>query len=1258
MTDDNRDKATATPTEQTGRAGKPRRSWRFWLLVILLLVLLLPLALVAALLLVLRSETGTAWAIDQVPGLTVEGDRGSLFGYWQAESVIWQGYGTGLRLEAVVVDWSPGCLLSKELCLDTLHAQTIDLTLQPSDEPEEPGGDISLPVVNLPVGVRIGDVQLGRFTLDGNTVWDRLELKAGGSGADWALEHARYRLDEIAVDASGRLETRGGWPLDLDVDVSLPPPRGDAWQIALNLTGSAEDLRLSARSRGYLEASLRGRAAPLDQRLPLRLELESPSFLALDTLPPTLTLKDWRLALDGSLEKGFTTRSSAVLPGTAGPVGVSLQGLVTTVGASDVSLQLTGPQDGPQPGTLALAGDVNWQEALNADLTVALAGFPWHTLLPDMEQPPVTLRQLQGDLEYRDGRYNARLEAAVTGPHGDAELETALAGDLESVSLTELLVSTGAGELRGQADIGFADQLSWNAGVTLDEFNPGYWVPALEARLDGEVSSQGRLNAEGQPEMTADWDIAGQWQNEPAKTRGQLEVAGGTWTVSELVGELGGNRINGNGRWGETLAGDLQINLPDPGILVPGLAGELVANLAVTGGTPDDPEGTLSLRGSDLIWQDAAAVSRVAVDANLPGGRRIAASARAQEIRAGEQSLAELELGLNGTRQSHRLTIAALHDEGELAMAFAGAAGDTWNQWQGAIEQGELDLPGVSQTWTLEQPAEIAYQENGTLTLGSHCWRWQDSSVCGDDQTLLPEQALAYRIDNFPTLALAPLLPETLRWDAALNATIDLTMTDQGPDGTLSVDAGAGDFEVLVLEEWETLRHDTFTVNVAMKPEVADVTVNLAGPELGQFDLDLSVDPTTEERPVTGSFSLAGLDIALAGVIAGLEEVEGELNGEGRLSGPLLKPAVDGEVALTGGRFVDPSIPLPLNDVVIALQLNGYSADLSGRWNSSDRAKGRLSGAFDWENRPSVEVTVTGDRLPITYDPYARVEVAPDITIAFREGALSVVGQVNVPRGEIEVQALPEQAVSVSEDEVIVGVEQEEPAIQALNMDITVVVGEDKVTFDAFGITGDLEGTLRIGNDMDTRGSLQLVDGQYEAYGQELELRRARVVFVGSLTEPYLDVEAIRRVDTVVAGIRLSGPVSEPETEVFSEPSMPQSDALSYVILGRAPQSRGEEGQMSQAAISLGLTQASKVTQGIGDELGIRNLMLETEGAGDEAAVVASGYITDELSLRYGVGIFEPITTVALRYDLGRYFYLEAASGLAASLDIFYTRDF
>ncbi|MDX5327471.1 MAG: translocation/assembly module TamB domain-containing protein, partial [Marinobacter sp.] len=506
--------------------------------------------------------------------------------------------------------------------------------------------------------------------------------------------------------------------------------------------------------------------------------------------------------------------------------------------------------------------------------------------------------------------------------------------------------------------------------------------------------------------------------------------------------------------------------------------------------------------------------------------------------------------------------------------------------------------------------------------------------------------------------ALEPLLPDTFRWSAHLDADVDLSLTDAGPDGRITLDAGEGTFEFLVLDDWETLSHEGLTVDARLQPSIAELSVALRGPELGDFNAELAVDPMAEERPVQGRFSLNSLDLAFASAFAGVEEIGGQVNGQGEITGPLLRPMIHGELALTNGRFYDPGLPLPLNDVVLVLEFLGDSADISGRWNSNDRSSGQLSGMINWQQEPEIELSIVGDRLPVNVEPYARVEVGPDLTIAFRSGELSVSGRVEVPRGEIEVTGLPESAVSVSEDEVIVGVETEEPTIRRMVMDVTVVVGEDRVAFDAFGVTGNLEGTLRIGNDMDTRGALQLVNGQYQAFGQNLELRRARILFVGALTEPYLDIEAVRRVDTVVAGIRLSGPVNAPETEVFSEPSMPQSDALSYIILGRPPQGRGDDGQMAQAALSLGLTQASRLTQGIGDELGIRNLTLETEGSGDEAAVVASGYITDELSLRYGVGIFEPITTVALRYDLGRYFYLEAASGLAASLDIFYTRDF
>lgn len=1245
-------------TEETREKPRHPKRLRNGLLIALGVIILLPLLLVGALLLALRSETGTAWVIDQIPGLEVEQGQGSMLGQWQARSLTWQGYGVGLRVSGPVVDWSPTCLFNKQLCLETLQAESIDLTLQSSPDQQDEGGDIDLPGINLPVGLAIRDIDLGTFTLNDGKIWDRLQLQAEGSGSDWHLQSLMFVRDAIEIDGSGRVQTRGDWPLDLEVGISLPPVYGPDWDLALNLSGSAVDVRVQGQSTGYLEATLAGRLAPLDSALPAQLTVESSRFVPAEGLPETLVLENTVIALEGSLDDGFRSDSRTSLPGTSGDISVSLKGLVTTAGVEDLDLSLSGPGAGDAgAGNASVTGSMDWQQDLLVDARVAMDAFPWYSLIPDFEQPPVSLRQLDGEVRYQSGGYQASVEASVDGPHGEADLAGELDGDMESVNISRLRVNTGAGFLGGEGSVAFADQLAWDASLELDSFNPGYWLPALEASLNGGVRTSGQLSQSGAPAIEAEWDLSGTWQANDALIRGALESDDGAWVLSGLELNVGDNRVTGNGEWGREIAGNLALEIPTPETFLPGLAGSLSGTASVSG-TPDQPRGSASVSGSDLAWQDELSLANLDLTASLGEGLSVSADAQASELRYGEQLLQSLTLGLSGSRDNHRLEVNAVHEEAEVGLLFAGDAAADWKAWQGALEQGRIDVPEQGQQWILAEPASLEYAESGRLTFGRHCWQWQQASVCAGDQLLLPTQDIAYQIENFPTTALAPLMPETLRWDTLLDADISLVMTEDGPDGEVSVDAGTGEFEVMVRDEWQTLGYDTFTTGLRLKPDVADLEVRLKGPELGDLSVSLAVDPEDSEREVDGQFRIQGLDIAMAGVFAGLEAVEGELNGEGTLSGPLLKPAVNGEIALTRARISDPQLPMPLEDMVVSLDLNGYAADLSGRWRSNERSSGKVRGELDWSGEPSIEVNITGDRLPFSYDPYARVELVPDITVTYGGGDLAVNGRLEVPRGQIEIRELPAQAVSVSEDEVIVGAEQQEGGLRSLNMDVTVVVGEDEVTFNGFGVTGNLEGTLRIGNDMDTRGALQLTDGRYEAYGQELELRRARLQFVGPLTEPYLDIEAIRRVDTVVAGIRLSGPVSAPRTEVFSEPEMPQTEALSYVILGRPPQSQGDQGQMSRAAISLGLTQANKVTQGLGEEIGIRNLTLEAEGSGEDSAVVASGYLTDELSLRYGVGIFEPITTVALRYDLGRYFYLEAASGLAASLDIFYTRDF
>ena len=117
--------------------------------------------------------------------------------------------------------------------------------------------------------------------------------------------------------------------------------------------------------------------------------------------------------------------------------------------------------------------------------------------------------------------------------------------------------------------------------------------------------------------------------------------------------------------------------------------------------------------------------------------------------------------------------------------------------------------------------------------------------------------------------------------------------------------------------------------------------------------------------------------------------------------------------------------------------------------------------------------------------------------------------------------------------------------------------------------------------------------------------------------------------------------------------------SLIVSLYGDALSGTGEdENLLAQAALGLGLMGSSGITTSLANHLGLKDFELDTEGSGNSTAVVASGKINERLSVRYGVGVFEPASTIALRYKLSKRVYVEVASGFASSLDIFYKRDF
>lgn len=1215
-------------------------------LALLSLVLLIVLSITA----VLGTQAGSRWVLGLVPGLSVDDFQGRLGGQWSADHLLWQQDSSRVELSKPIFEWSPLCLTRMTLCIEQLKADTVSLQFPPSEEVTE-SGPIKLPDLQLPVAIELGDVQVGSLLFNGSEELKGLQLAAHWTAKGMQIDSVKLQRDELSLNLSGLLQPTGNWPLNITGDLTLPSPAPEPWTLALKIDGDLlKTLNLNADSRGYLDGQLSGELQPLAENLPAKVRITSEAFKPSADLPDTLQFNQLLLTGEGDLKNGYQLLGNATLPADKGPVALLLKGKVDANGAQIAGLDLTANDK----QSLKLTGNVDWSKGLSAQANINWLDFPWHRLYPEIDEPQVTLRTFTGEVSYTDGQYLGNFAAAADGPAGAFSLSSPFSGNLKQIFLPQLKLEAGQGKAEGHVNVQFADGIAWDTALELSALNPAYWVAELPGTLAGLLKSKGEMKNE-RLSLNADLDLKGKLRGQPAILQAKADGAGEQWNLNALQIRLGDNSINGKGSLQQKLTGQIDIKLARLAQLWPQLRGQINGRVDVAG-TLKAPQGKLGLQGSQLAFQDNRLQS-LNLDATLDSAQRAKIDLKGSGIQAGDTSLGTLTASAQGDIKNQKLNLDLLGPKLKLALGLDGNL-DKGN-WRGRLASGDIQAGG--QDWKLQNPAKLERLADGKINFGAHCWMSGNASLCGEDQRLMPEPKLRYHLKQFPIESLAQWLPKDFAWQGKLNADLQLDLPASGPNGQISIDASGGTLRMKEKDQWVDFPYQTLKLTSKLTPKRIDTDLNFVGGKLGELMVQAQLNPLPKNKPLSGTFRLSGLDLSVARpFVPMVEKLTGRLNGSGTISGGLLAPLVNGTVQLSDGEVSGPELPIELQALQLQAVIAGEAVQLNGGWKSGKSGQGSLNGNIAWGQALVVDLALKGTQLPVTVEPYAKLEVAPDLKISMAGDELAIAGKVLVPKGEITVRELPPSTVKVSDDTIIVGAQTEEgkPPL-AMKMDIDVVVGQDKLSFAGFGLTANLQGQVHIGDNMDTRGELWLNDGRYRAYGQRLTVRRARLLFAGPIDQPYLDIEAIRQTDDVIAGIRLSGSAEQPTTQIFSEPAMSQEQALSYLVLGRPLSTTGEDNNMlAQAALGLGLMGSSGVTSSLASDLGIQDFQLDTQGSGNTTSVVASGNISEKLSLRYGVGVFEPANTIALRYKLSKKVYLEAASGVASSLDIFYKRDF
>ncbi|MCP4286275.1 MAG: hypothetical protein GY792_17820 [Gammaproteobacteria bacterium] len=312
---------------------------------------------------------------------------------------------------------------------------------------------------------------------------------------------------------------------------------------------------------------------------------------------------------------------------------------------------------------------------------------------------------------------------------------------------------------------------------------------------------------------------------------------------------------------------------------------------------------------------------------------------------------------------------------------------------------------------------------------------------------------------------------------------------------------------------------------------------------------------------------------------------------------------------------------------------------------------------------PKIDLKVNGEKFQALKLPEAMVEVSPDLRLQ-GSGPYHLSGSLLIPKALIELKELPSGTVALSKDEVVVG--EESAAIrssgtQNLTARVRIALGE-AVKFKGFGLKTELTGAVdaRVNSsETNVNGKIELRNGSYKSYGQDLEVERGRLLFAGPPGNPDVDLRAVRlsHDERVKAYLAVNGPLSKPRLRVYSEPAQPDAEALAYLLTGKGLSQAGHsEGvDIASAALSLGVLQGEPLLQQLSDRLGLDELRIETgEDALEDSSLILGEYLSPDLYLGYSQGLFNPVGAVLLRLKLSERLEVESRSGNEQSVDLFY----
>ncbi|MGO1474430.1 MAG: translocation/assembly module TamB domain-containing protein [Psychrobacter sp.] len=669
----------------------------------------------------------------------------------------------------------------------------------------------------------------------------------------------------------------------------------------------------------------------------------------------------------------------------------------------------------------------------------------------------------------------------------------------------------------------------------------------------------------------------------------------------------------------------------------------------------------------------------------------------AEGLDAAGQTFKNIKASFNGTEQAHVVNLDVANEQLDIAARLKGGFDRDKLSWSGVIGKGRIKSKYA--TLNQLQPAQLIVnlpnEQNGNsndlkVQLAAHCWQATDQTgkLClRENLVASPDKGdVNIALQNIDTSLFSVFLPKDIDWHGKINGKA-IVGWQRGRPPTINTTLYSDNGKIGLIQEGDsapvTLPYKRISLIALSVPEGIKLRSDINTGRGARGYAEVVVDPYKAPKPISGALVLNELNLAIfKPFFPGMRVLEGNVTMAGGLGGTLDKPQFYGDVKLADGRIAMLDLPVNLTNVNTEAKIRGTQATIDGTFNSGT-GTGKLVGSVNWQQKLQAKLSVIGERLVITQPPLLVAEVNPDIDIIVRPGDryVDIKGAVSVPSATIRPPEASEDIITQTEDAVVldrrlIGNIDEVLAISkpwSINADVGVDLGDD-INFRGFGAVIPLAGAININQNgtgiMRAKGVVQVSRRtNVNAFGQSLELNYGQVRFNGDVMKPNLSIEAVKTIDGKTVGLRVKGSTENPNIIVFNNAGLTQQQAMNALVTGRINNKGAtqisEQGFKSQvtnnlaaAGLSFGLSGTRSLTNQIGQAFGLQSLTVDASGSSEDTNVNVTGYVTPDLYIRYGVGVFNAQNSLSIRYQLTRRIYVEATSAAENAVDVVYSWQF